>query len=104
MPSIPQIFAEMPGRYRVGAVQAPRSYYFSIGDHKYTVKLTSQACVVEAGKTLANADCVLKTTPDLFERMVINGELPGALDIARGRFKTNDPSKLRDLRGLFRTV
>jgi long-chain acyl-CoA synthetase len=91
----------MPQRYRPGALAAAKSYYFSIGDHKYTVRLTPQACTVEDGRTLDNADCVLKTTPELFERMVLHGKMPGAIDIARGKIKTNDPSALQDLAKYF---
>ena len=103
MLTIPEIFLGMPGRYRPGVLSAPRSYYFSIGDHKYTVKLTPQACAVDSGKTVENADCVLKTTPELFERMVIQGKMPGAMDLAMGRVKTNDPGALQQLRELFRS-
>ena len=102
MASIPDLFASMPGRYRPGVLAAPRTYYFSVGDHKYTVKLTPQTCVVENGKTVENADCVLKTTPDLFEKMVVHGKMPGTLDIMRGNVKTNDPGALQELRGFFK--
>ena len=101
MPTIPEIFRNMPARYRGAGLSTPRTYYFSIGDHKYTVRLTPQSCVVEDGKTVDNADCVLKTTPDLFEGMVLRGKLPGALDIARGRFKTSNVALLQDLPTLF---
>ena len=100
MPNIPEIFRGMPARYRKGTLSAPRSYYFSIGDHKYTVKLTADACVVDDGKTVDNANCVLKTTPELFEKLLA-GKPPGPIDIARGKFKTNDPGALGDLKNLF---
>jgi long-chain acyl-CoA synthetase len=99
--NIEQLFTAMPTRYRAGKVAKPTSYYFSIGDHKYTVKLDAQTCVVESGKTLENADCVLKTTPELFEKMVLKGKMPGPIDIARGKVKTNDPGALMKLRDLF---
>jgi long-chain acyl-CoA synthetase len=102
MPTIPEIFEAMPGRYRPGSCASPRSYYFSIGEHKCTVRLTAEDCRVEDGKTLDHADVVLKTTPDLFERMVIRGEMPGFRDVTLGRIKTNDPSALADLKGYFR--
>ncbi len=101
MAKISEMFEQMPTRYRAGVLKAARSYYFSIGDLKYTVKLTPQACTVEIGKTIDNADCVLKTTPELFEKMVIHGKMPGMMDITMGRVKTNDPSALQELKGLF---
>lgn len=99
--TIPQLFAAMPARYRVGKVDRPMTYYFSVGDHKYTVKVDAEKCVVESGKTVDNADCVLKTTPELFEKMVIHGKMPGPIDIARGKVKTNDAGALAKLRDLF---
>ena len=101
MADVRQIFDRMSDHYQTGVLSAPRSYYFSVGDHKYTVKLTPSACTVEPGKTLDRADVVLKTTPDLFAKMVLKGKMPGALDIARGRIKTNDPAALKQLRDLF---
>jgi hypothetical protein len=57
--------------------------------------------VVEEGKTVEAADIVLKTTPDLFEKMVLRGKLPGPIDIARGKVRTNDPMGLQKLREWF---
>lgn len=99
--NIAQIFDAMPSRFKSGSVKQASSFYFSVGDHKYTVKLGPDGCTVEKGKTIENADVVLKTTPELFEKMVIHGKLPGALDIARGKVKTNDPGALKRLRDYF---
>lgn len=101
MPDIPRIFAEMPNRYRKGVLKSAQSFYFSVGDHKYTVHLAPDGCEVEKGRTVDNADVVLKTTPALFEKMVIKGEMPSMMDIARGKIKTNDPASLKQLRDLF---
>ena len=67
----------------------------------YTATLTPEACSVQPGKGVDRADVVLKTTEKLFLRMVVDGKMPGALDIARGRIKTNDPGALKQLRDLF---
>jgi hypothetical protein len=99
--SIPKIFDAMPGRYRKGKVDKPSSFYFSIGDHKYTVKIDADACTVENGKTVDAADIVLKTTPEIFEKLVLKGKLPGPIDIARGKIKTNDVKGLSQLKELF---
>lgn len=88
-------------RYRPGVLDRPRTYYFSIGDFKYTLRCTPDACALEEGKTVDQADCILKTTPELFEQLVFKGKRPGAWDIARGRFKTNDVAALTQLKDLF---
>lgn len=98
---IPKLFDNLPSRYIPGKAEKARTYYFSIGDDKYTVKLDPQRCQVEPGKTVEQADVILKTTPELFEKMVIKGKMPGPIDIARGKVKTNDPMGLKDLRDYF---
>lgn len=98
---VKKIFDEMPGRYRKGSASKATSYYFSIGDFKATVKIDADGVVVESGKTVENADVVLKTTPELFEKMVLRGKAPGPIDIARGKIKTNDPMGLQKLREMF---
>ena len=102
MPTIPQIFEAMPDRYLRGVLDMPRSWYFSVGEHKYTVLMTPEACNVAAGKTRERCDYVLKVHPKLFEKMVLKGGVPSPLDIARGRIRTNDPAALVQLRQLFR--
>jgi long-chain acyl-CoA synthetase len=101
MADVAALFALLPKRYRPGVLSAPRTYYFSVGDHKYTVRLTPEVATVESGRTVANADVVLKTTPELFEAMVVRGRMPGAFDVTMGRIKTNDPVGLAQLRELF---
>jgi putative sterol carrier protein len=98
---IATIFKMMPSRYKPGSATKLVTYYFSIGDEKYTVKIDAKEAKVESGKTVENADVILKTTPELFTKMVIEGKAPGPLDIARGKIKTNDPMGLQKLRSMF---
>ncbi len=102
MASTREIFAAFPSRYIPGRIPRAVTYYFSVGEDKYTVRLDATACTVTPGKT-ENADCVVKADPGVFEALVLKGKAPGALDIARGRFKTNDPSLLMALKDCFRT-
>ena len=96
-----EIFDQMSGRFVAARCDRARSYYFSVGDFKYTVLVSPDGCKVASGKTVENADCVLKTTPKIFEKMVLHGKLPGPMDVARGKIKTNDPNGLKALRELF---
>ncbi len=99
--TIPEMFDHMPTQYNAGILKADRSYYFSLGSQKYTVKMTPESCTVDKGKTLDSCDCVLKTTDKIFIKLVVQGKPPGPIDIARGRFKTNDVGLLTELRNLF---
>ena len=102
MPNLREIFEAMPSRFNPGIVDAPLSYYFSVGGEKWTVVVDAQACRVSEGRQVANADCVLKCDPGLFSKMVLKGKRPGPIDIARGRIKTNDVVLLKKLQELFR--
>lgn len=99
--SIPDIFRALPECYRSGVLTQDTSFYFSVGEHKYTVRLTPDRCEVDPGKTLDQADVVLKTTPELFIKMVVQGGTPSTLDVIRGRVKTNAPGQLKQMRDLF---
>ncbi len=96
-----QIVSEMTRRYVPGKVPRALTYYLSIGEHKYTMKLSASECAITPGK-VENADCVIKSDPAVFARLVIERKAPGALDIARGRFKTSDVSLLALLQDCFR--
>jgi hypothetical protein len=98
---VQKIFEQMPSRYIKGRATKKTIYYFSIGDHRWTVTIEPSGVTVEPDKKVDNADVVLKTTPELFEKMVLKGKLPGPLDIARGKVKTNDPVGLKNLRDFF---
>jgi hypothetical protein len=96
-----EIFEAMPSRFVPG--KAPRSlvYYFSVGDDRWVLRIDGTTCTATPGK-VDQADCVVKAHPDVFVNLVLRGKAPGALDIARGRFKTNDPSLLLTLKDCFR--
>ncbi|MCX4245212.1 hypothetical protein [Paraliomyxa miuraensis] len=98
---VDKIFEQMPGRYIKGKATKKTVYYFSIGDFRCTVTLEPEGVTVEPGKKVGDADVVLKTTPELFEKMVLKGKMPGPIDIARGKVKTNDPVGLKGLRDYF---
>jgi len=99
--TIHAIFEQMPSRYVKGRAPAKKTFYFSIDGDKYTVTVVPDGCTVEDGKTVDSADVILKTTAKIFENMVLHGKLPGPLDIARGKIKTNDVMGLKDLKTWF---
>jgi putative sterol carrier protein len=96
-----KIFEQMPSRYIKGKATKKTVYYFSIGESRCTVTVEPSGVTVELDKKVADADVVLKTTPEIFEKMVLHGKLPGPIDIARGKVKTNDPVGLKNLRDYF---
>jgi putative sterol carrier protein len=101
MNEIQQIFDTMPSRYKSGNLDGTLHYYFSIGSGKWTVTLSPEQCTVETGKTIDAADCVIKADPKVFADLVIRGKAPGAMAVARGKFKTNSLELALKMQQLF---
>jgi putative sterol carrier protein len=102
---IRSVFEQMPGRFQKGALDRKLSFYFSLGDgpgEKWTVLVGPDAAEVKEGKTVENADCVLKTSGDFFLKMVRDGYTPGVMDFTWGKVKSNDPMLLQELKKAFK--
>lgn len=99
-----EIFGGMESRFKAGALEESTSFYFSLGagpGEKWTVEVGPEACRVQEGKQVESADCVLKTSPELFVKMVTQGYVPGTMDFMSGKIKSNDPFKLALLQKAF---
>ncbi len=96
------LFEELRERFVPGAVDSPISYYFALGEERWTVRATPTEIEVNPGKTIDAADCVLKTSPENFERIVRRAWVPGAGDFMTGQIKTNNVAHLLTMQKLFR--
>jgi long-chain acyl-CoA synthetase len=89
--SLEPVFRELEQRFKAGSVQEPISFYFSLGDtERWTVRVTDRHCEVVAGKVASPADCVLKTTPDMFTRIVRERYTPSPAEFMSGTVKSNN--------------
>lgn len=96
-------FAAMQRRYKPGVVTETLTFYFSLGDapgQKWTVELAPQSCTVRQEKT-DKADVLLKTTEELFLKLIRGEWTPGVMDLMSGKLKTNDPARLGLLKQCF---
>ena len=93
----------LKARYIPGQVEEPVSYYFSVEGLRYTLVCHPDRCDVVPGPSDGQANVVIKCTQKLFQRVFLDGKMPGPIDIARGRFKTNDVDGLKRLASLFQT-
>jgi hypothetical protein len=89
------IFTSLPECFVKGSMNEPASYYFSLGPFKKTVRLSGQECLVEEGRTVDDADCVCKTSPEFFMRIWLEGYRPGMADFLSGTIKSNNPGALQ---------
>jgi long-chain acyl-CoA synthetase len=80
-----------------GSVDKPTSFYFSLGDTpdgKWTLDLRPELADFKQGKS-ATADCVLKTSVEIFEKIVRESYTPSIAEFMAGKIKTNDPGLLQ---------
>ncbi|TKB10021.1 hypothetical protein [Desulforhopalus sp. IMCC35007] len=97
---VEEIFAGLTNAFVPGSVGKPMTFYFSLGDIKKTVKLSSESCEVCEGKVVDSADCVCKTSPEFFVKIWDEDYRPGMKDFLSGTIKSNNPNALQDfLRG-----
>ena len=90
------------GRYIPGKVSTSLRYYFNVDGDRYTLVCHPDRVEIIPGPSEGKADVVIKCTAKMFEKVFVDRGMPGPLDIARGRFKTNDVEGLRRLAALFR--
>jgi long-chain acyl-CoA synthetase len=93
----------LKSRFKPGVIAQKTTYYLSLGDaaaEKWTVILTPTTCEVTPGKT-DNADCVLKTSGELFRKLLAGTWKPNVMDFMSGKIKTNDLDRLKRLQDAF---
>ncbi len=92
--TIESLFSELEQRFVPGTVDAPLSYYFSLGDDRWTLRVTADRSEVTRGKVVGQADCVLKTSREIFERIVREAYTPTPQEFMTGRVKSNNVAHL----------
>ena len=100
-----KLFGELESKFRAGEVERPVSYYVSLGNDdlaKWTVRVDANECAVRPGKPEGGqADCVLKTSPEIFTKIVREAYVPSPADFLSGAFKSNDVSLLMTFQKVF---
>ena len=99
------LFQELEGKFKPGSVDRAVSFYFTLGSDelsKWTLKIDPQTCQVKLGKPEGgNADCVLKTTTEIFTRIVREAYTPGVAEFMSGAVKSNDIELLQTFQKAF---
>jgi long-chain acyl-CoA synthetase len=89
--SMADLFRELEHRFVAGSVKDPVSFYFALGKReRWTVQVTPEACRVAPGKVIDSADCVLKTSPAMFARIVREAYTPTPGEFMSGTVKSNN--------------
>lgn len=89
--SLAPVFGELRQRFVPNAVEEPVSFYFSLGEsERWTLRIEPDRCEVTVGKAVESADCVLKTTPGMFRRIVREAYTPSPQEFISGAVKSNN--------------
>ena len=102
------LFGELESKFRPGnPASAGRSisWYFTLGGapmDKWTVKVDGAKCEIKVGKPDGGAaDCVLKTTPEIFSKIVREAYTPSPAEFLSGAIKSNDIELLQTFQRVF---
>ncbi len=99
------LFFEIRERFQPEAATDRTSWYFSLGGDagKWSVVVDEGVCTIQRGKPPGGvADCVVKTSPDLWTKMVREAYVPEVSDFVTGVIKTSDLDKLQAFAQVFR--
>jgi long-chain acyl-CoA synthetase len=99
------LFAELETKFQKDAVDKPVSFYFTLGSDaqaKWTVLVSKEGCEVKPGKPAGGtADCVLKTSAEIFTKIVRDAYTPGPSEFLSGAIKSNDVALLMTFQKVF---
>ncbi|MGK4001227.1 AMP-binding protein [Sorangium sp. So ce1036] len=98
------LFRELEGKYVAGRVTQPITYYVTLGNEdeaKWTLRIDPAGCEARVGKPSQQADCVLKTTPEIFTKIVREAYTPSPMEFMTGLVKSNDISLLQTFQKVF---
>jgi long-chain acyl-CoA synthetase len=100
-----RLFRDLESKFVPGRAQQPITYYFTLGngdDAKWTLFVDQKSCKAQKGKPEGGqADCVLKTTPEIFTKIVREAYQPSPMEFMTGLVKSNDISLLQTFQKVF---
>ncbi|HTJ84857.1 MAG TPA: AMP-binding protein [Polyangiaceae bacterium] len=100
-----RLFRDLETRFRADRVERPLTFYFTLGnanDEKWTLKVDNKSCSAHTGKPEGGqADCVLKTSQEIFTRIVKEAYVPTPLEFMSGAVKSNDIGLLQTFQKVF---
>ena len=89
-----RVFTDLNDRYDSDRIERPLSWYFALGPkggHRWTVMVDKKKCTIQPGRPPeGKADCVVKTSADIFTRIVKEAYVPEPQQFISGAIKTND--------------
>jgi long-chain acyl-CoA synthetase len=99
---VERAFGTLEPRYLVDRYKKDQSWYFSLGERRFTVVTDANGAVVKAGKPEGGkADCVVKTSEEMMRRIIEDAYVPEPPEFFSGVIKTNDIPMLIEFSRMF---
>ncbi|WP_168210982.1 AMP-binding protein [Persicimonas caeni] len=99
------LFTGLNDKFERNKLTEEVSFYFSLGSNenlKWTIIVNPEDCQIRCGKPQdGRADCVIKTSPDIFKKIVTESYVPSMDEFMSGKIKTNDPQLLMQFQNVF---
>jgi long-chain acyl-CoA synthetase len=84
-------FRSLSKKFSRERVEKSMSWYFSMGEVRWTVIIDDDGCRVLEGRPPGGAaDCVVKAAPDIIKKLIQDAYVPGPTEFVSGVIKTND--------------
>lgn len=103
--TLEHLFRYLNERFDAGQVEQPLSFYFSLGNDneaKWSLVVNADNCQARPGKPEGGvADCVLKTSPEIFRKIVKESYVPSPEQFISGAIKSNNIPLLQDFVRIF---
>jgi long-chain acyl-CoA synthetase len=103
--AVASLFDDLSSRFVPNVVDRPVSFYFSLGedaDGKWTIQVEGEQCRIAPGRPQGGkADCVLKTSPEIFSKIVRESYTPSVAEFMSGKIKSNDIQLLQTFQKIF---
>lgn len=105
-PELVPLFDELNQKFEKDQLDQPVTYYFTLGnsdEEKWSIQVNATDCTIYKGKPRnGNADCVVKTSPEVFRKIVQERYVPSFDEFMDGTIKTNSPDLLARFGAVFR--
>lgn len=100
------LFSELNQKFERDQLDQPVTYYFTLGasdDQKWSIVVNANDCSIYQGKPKNGAaDCVVKTSPEIFRKIVQEKYVPSFDEFMNGTIKTNSPDLLARFGAVFK--
>lgn len=99
------LFDDLSAKFVPNRLTEEVSFYFSLGNAdklKWNIVVDAEKCHIGLGKPASGkADCVMKTSPAIFRKIVTESYIPSMDEFMSGKVKTNAPQLLAQFQTAF---